>query len=284
MCSPSERSPTGCGRRRSETSCVSSSTLEAAPRRGQGLARRCAALRPRGAAPRGDRAHHRSARRSSAHRRLRDGAPSGRGRARLRRQRARGGRPSHATSGRDQLETIVARVGRRAVFLSGPGPRRSPRRCRDATLDVVSRKVHAGRAPLVRGRRRAVPPPRSARRWPARQPGARAAARRPHLLQPQPARRGDERLRRLVPLLLVREARGGRSRSPHHDARGGVARARGAHERPARRDPHRQRAATRGCRSRTTRSCSGLEAHQARRAPRSASRRSRSTSWRGTSA
>ena len=121
-------------------------------------------------------------------------------------------------------------------------------------------KVQRRGAALVRRRRRALPAPRRRRRRAARQRGARAPARRPHVLQPQHAHRGHQRLRRVVPLLLVREARGGGAGRAHDDARRGVARARGAHGRPAERDPHRQRPAPRACRSRTTRSsCAGFK-------------------------
>ena len=98
-----------------------------------------------------------------------------------------------------------------------------------------------------------------------RQRGSRAAPRRSHVLQPEHAHRGDQRLRRVVPLLLVRKARRRSPRRAHDDARGGLARARGAHGRSPERDPHRQRPSPgpavlllRGASRR-------LQAHQARR-------------------
>ena len=81
----------------------------------------------------------------------------------------------------------------------------------------------------------------------ARERGSREAPRRPHVLQSQHARRGDERLRRVVPVLLVRQARRAHAGRAHDEARGGLARARDAHERPGRaadRGARRQRPAS----------------------------------------
>ena len=55
----------------------------------------------------------------------------------------------------------------------------------------------------------------------ARQPRARAAARRAHVLQLQHPARGDQRLRRELPVLLVRAAAARRSRVVHDVARAG---------------------------------------------------------------
>ena len=106
---------------------------------------------------------------------------------------------------RRELEGFVRRAGRTPVVRAVAGGH--------VMLDAIREKVERGRAPLLRGRARALPPPRRRRRRAARQRGARAPARRPHVLQPQHAHRGDQRLRRLVPVLLLRQARGGRARA-----------------------------------------------------------------------
>ena len=89
----------------------------------------------------------------------------------------------------------------------------------------------------------AAPEPAGGRR--AGQRGARAAARRPHLLQPQPAHQRHQRLRGELHVLLVRAPQAGRRRRLHDVARGGLGEAARARRRrrPDHRDPHRQRPA-----------------------------------------
>ena len=77
----------------------------------------------------------------------------------------------------------------------------------------------------------------------AGQSRARAAPRRSHLLQSQPAARGHERVRGVVPLLLVRAAEAGHARRPHAVGGAGPRPAARPRRRAAHRSPHRQRAA-----------------------------------------
>ena len=98
----------------------------------------------------------------------------------------------------------------------------------------------------------------------ARQPGAREAARRPHLLQLQHPPRSDQRLRRELPVLLVRAAEAGRSGRVHDVARGGVGQAAAA--RPTSRSPRStsSTACIPICRSTTTRRCCGASSGSVR--------------------
>ncbi len=97
--------------------------------------------------------------------------------------------------------------------------------------------------------------PGSARGRLARQPRAREAARRAHVLQLQPAARGDERLRGELPVLLVRAAAARRRRGLHDVARAGVRQA--ARSAPISRSPKStsSTACIRICRSTTTSIC-----------------------------
>ena len=168
-------------------------------------------------------------------------------------------------------------------------PRVQPGGCR--CLSLRSSRAFATRsarrAPRGRRRHRALPRAGSARGRAARERGAREASRRSHVLQSQHAHRGDERVRRLVPLLLVREARRAHARRAHDEARGGLARAREAHgrsRRPADRDPRRQRPAPRAAVLVLRGAAARLQAHRPRRAPQVLHRRWRSTSSRSTTA
>ena len=116
-------------------------------------------------------------------------------------------------------------------------------------------RLEAGRAPGARRRRPPVRGARPAGRRLAGQPRARAAPRRPHLLQPQHPPRGDERLRRELPVLLVRAAEAGRRRRVHDVARAGLGQA--ARSARTSRSPRStsSTACIRTCRSTTTRSC-----------------------------
>ena len=103
---------------------------------------------------------------------------------------------------------MISTLAHRALERDGLGPIRD--------------KVLARRA--AHGRRRAPPPrdggPRRGGR--AREPRARGAPRRPHLLQPQRPPEPDERLRRDLQVLLVRaQGRPGRVRGLHDDPRRG---------------------------------------------------------------
>ena len=95
----------------------------------------------------------------------------------------------------------------------------------------------------------------SAGRRLARQPRARAAPRRPHVLQLQHPARGDQRLRRELSLLLVRAAEAWRSRAPTRcrSSRRGTS----CGSAPISRSPKStsSTACTPTCRSTTTRSC-----------------------------
>ena len=79
---------------------------------------------------------------------------------------------------------------------------------------AIRDKVRAARAAVARRRRGALPPPQPARGGRAGQRGARAAARRPHLLQPQPAHQRHQRLRGELHVLLVRAPRRRAIRAP----------------------------------------------------------------------
>ena len=84
------------------------------------------------------------------------------------------------------------------------------------------REARRRRAAVARRRRAAVRVSRPARGRLAREPRAREAARRAHVLQLQPAARGDERLRGELPLLLVRAAEARRRGGVHDVARAGA--------------------------------------------------------------
>ena len=77
----------------------------------------------------------------------------------------------------------------------------------------TSRETRRRRAAVVRGWRAAVPVSRYAGIGMAGQSRAGAPARRPHVLQLQHQARGDQRLRRQLPVLLVRAPAAGRSRA-----------------------------------------------------------------------
>ncbi len=129
-------------------------------------------------------------------------------------------------------------------------------RLESAGLADIAAKLDA-RSGVTPARRRPALPrrPTSPVRRLARQPRAREAPRRAHLLQLQHPARGDQRLRRHLPVLLVLRA------SKPGDARGAT-RCRSSRpgtscaqrSRPAaHRSARRQRAASRTCRSATTR-------------------------------
>ena len=92
-------------------------------------------------------------------------------------------------------------------------------------LDRHRRQARRRRAADVRRRRAAVRLPGSARARLAGESRAREAARRAHLLQLQHPARGDQRLRRELPVLLVRAAEARRRRFVHDVARAGVGQA-----------------------------------------------------------
>ena len=128
----------------------------------------------------------------------------------------------------------------------------------------IADKLDAGERLGLGRRRPAVRHARSARRRLARQPRAREAARRPHLLQLQHPPRGDQRLRRELPVLLVRAAQARRSRRLHDVARAGLGQA--APARPTSRSPKStsSTACIPICRSTTTRSCCAASSASAR--------------------
>ena len=107
------------------------------------------------------------------------------------------------------------------------------------------RRQARGRRPAhLRRRADAVRLPGHARARLARQPRAREAPRRAHLLQLQHPPRSDQRLRRQLPLLLVRAAEARRRRLVHDVARRGVGQAAAARPSAAHRSPRRQRPAS----------------------------------------
>ena len=113
-----------------------------------------------------------------------------------------------------------------------------------ASLDIAD-KLDAGERLTLDDGVRLFDVARSARGRLARQPRAREAARRAHLLQLQHPPRSDQRLRGELPVLLVRAAEAGRPGRLHDVARGGVGQAAAARAPAAHRSPRRQRPASR---------------------------------------
>ncbi len=93
---------------------------------------------------------------------------------------------------------------------------------------------------------------------------ARAASRRPHVLQLQHPHRGHERLRGELSVLLVRAAAARRSRLLHDGAGGRVGEAAGARRSAAHRSPRRQRAASGFTVRLLPRAAARLQAHPSR--------------------
>ena len=138
-----------------------------------------------------------------------------------------------------------------------------------STVDVEGhcREARAARAADAGGRRAAVRAPRSARSGGPGQSRARAATRRPDLLQLQHSHRSDERLRGELPVLLVRAAAAGRSRFLHDVARRRMAEAARAPRSAAHRSARRQRPASRLAVRVLPRDASGLQTHPSRDSP-----------------
>ena len=149
------------------------------------------------------------------------------------------GRRWPPSSGRRSARSSRTQVGFRCSSMSKRSPRvhASPRRrwpvSESPKLLAIREKVRSGERLDGGGRHRALPRAAiSSRSAQLANEVREKRPRRPHVLQPQHARRGHERLRRLVPLLLVRQARGAHAGRAHDEARGGLARARDAHGRP----------------------------------------------------
>ena len=119
----------------------------------------------------------------------------------------------------------------------------------------TSPKARGARAPDVRRRRAAVRMSGPAGARLAGESRARAAPRRAHLLQLQHPARGDQRLRRELPVLLVRAAAARRSRLVHDVARAGLGQAAAARRISRSPKSTSSTACIRICRSTTTWSC-----------------------------
>ena len=149
-----------------------------------------------------------------------------------------------------------ARSTRRTASPSSRRPTRTQTVRRRHELEAIAEKVRAGERLDVRRRPRALP--RAGSRSPSARSPTRCARRATATARTstEHAHRGHERLRRVVPVLLVREARRGRARRAHDEARRGV----GASSRRAwtirRARSTSSTACTPACRSRTTRSSS----------------------------
>ena len=100
-----------------------------------------------------------------------------------------------------------------------------------------------------------------------RQPRARAAPRRTHLLQPQHQARGDQRLRGQLSVLLLRAAEARRRRRVHHVARRGLGQAAAPQRSGAHRSAHGERPAPRSAVRVLHGAAARAEGDPARRAP-----------------